>query len=160
IWEIVEKALRQPEIIAREVAQRQCNVRIEQDALERERRIFAKQVAQCEKELHKWEQAYLTEAIDVYDFKVKKAEVMTRQTSLEQELARLDAQQRLLEQTKLDTASLIEYCERARKKLCHFDLEEKRLALEALNITVVWHHDKAPEIQGSIPLDIASGTLE
>jgi len=33
---------------------------------------------------------------------------------------------------------------------------EKRLALEALNISVLWHPDKPLEIAGSIPADIAS----
>jgi len=35
-------------------------------------------------------------------------------------------------------------------------MEEKRLALEALNITVVWHPEKAPDITGSIPMEIAT----
>ncbi len=92
----------------------------------------------------------------MYDLKAKKAEVMVRRTSLEHEITRLDAQQQLLEQVELETASLVKYCQRVRDTLHRFDNEEKRLALNALNITVVWHPDKPLEIQGSIPVAIAS----
>ena len=33
----------------------------------------------------------------------------------------------------------MDYCARVRAKLQHFTLEEKRQALNALNITVIWH---------------------
>src|SRR5262249_54498266 len=103
------------------------------------------------------------EAIDLADFKAKKVDIDTRRTSLEQELARLDAEQRLIEQAELKTASLIEYCARVRAQLHYFTLAEKRQALEALNLTVTWHPEQPIEIRGSIPLDISSnaagGTL-
>jgi hypothetical protein len=38
-------------------------------------------------------------------------------------------------------------------------MAEKRLALETLNISVLWHPDKPFEIAGSIPEDIASNTF-
>lgn len=156
VWEAVERVLRQPEIIAAEVQQRKHNVSTEQSDLDRERRIFEGQIAQCDKELRKWEQAYIADAIDVHDLKAKKAEVMARRASLEREIARVDEQQQLLEQVELETASLVEYCQRVRETLHRFDNEEKRLALDALNITVVWHPDKPLEIQGSILVSIAS----
>ena len=58
------------------------------------------------RELRKWEQAYLADAIDVQDLKVRRAEVTARRTSLEHEMVRLDDQQRLLEQVALDAASV------------------------------------------------------
>jgi hypothetical protein len=159
IWEVIERALRQPEIIAAAIEERQQGVSTGQSDLERERRIFAGQIAQCDKELHKWEQAYIADAIDVYDLKAKKAEVMTRRMSLERELARVDEQQQLLERVQLETASVMTYCQRVRQNLTHFTMTEKRLALEALNISVLWHPDKPLEISGSIPVDIASDTF-
>lgn len=156
VWAAVERVLRQPEIITAEVERRRNGAHTEQSDLKRERRIFAGQSAQCEKELRKWEQAYIADAIDVYDLKAKKAEVMARRASLEREMARLDEQQRLLEQVELETASLAEYCQRVCENLHRLDNTEKRLALDALSITVVWHHDKPLEIQGNIPVAIAS----
>ena len=139
-----------------EVERRKNGVHTEQSDLERERHIFAGQIAQCDKELRKWEQAYIADAIDVHDLKAKNAEVMARRASLEREIARLDEQQQLLEQVELETASLVEYCQRVCDTLHRFDNEEKRLALNALNIAAVWYPDKPFEIQGSIPVAIAS----
>ena len=56
--------------------------------------MYEKQLAQCDKDIARWGQAYLAEAIDVQDFKGQKAEILTRRQCLEQELARLDAQER------------------------------------------------------------------
>src|SRR5262249_10254513 len=99
----------------------------------------------------RWEAAYLGEAIDLADFKAKKAEVDARRASAEREIARLDEQQRLIEQTELETASLMEYCARVRSQLQHFTMEEKRRALEALDITATWHPDwPKPKIEGNI----------
>ncbi len=78
---------------------------------------------------------------------------MVRRASLDREMARLNEQQRLLEQVELKTASLVEYCQRVRENLCQFDFTEKRLALDALNISVVWHPDKPLEIKGAIPVE-------
>jgi len=89
---------------------------------------------------------------------MKKAEVAVRRASLEREIARLDAEQQLLRQVELETTSLVEYCQSVWNTLRQFSAEEKRLALEALNISVVWHPDKPLEIRGSIPVDIASNT--
>ena len=89
----------------------------------------------------------------------RKAEVDTRRASAEQELVRLDAEENLIEQAELETASLVDYCTRVRSELQRFTIEEKRRALEALNITVVWHLEEPPEIRGSIPVHIVSNAL-
>jgi DNA repair ATPase RecN len=94
--------------------------------------------------------------IDLAEFKAKKAEVDARRTSVEQELQRLDAQERLLEQVRVDTTSLVEYCQRVQANLAQFDNAEKRVAMEALNITVIWHREKPLEITGRIPVAVAS----
>ena len=94
--------------------------------------------------------------IDLDDFKARKAEVDARRASAEQELARVDDQRHLIEQAELETASLMEYCARVRAELQQFTLDEKRQALEALNITVIWHPEQPPEIHGSIPVGLVS----
>jgi DNA invertase Pin-like site-specific DNA recombinase len=82
--------------------------------------------------------------------------VDARRVSAEQELARLDAQASVLEQGELEMAILTDYCQRVAQNLRVFDLAEKRLALGALNIRVIWYPDQPLEIQGSIPIAIAS----
>jgi hypothetical protein len=54
--------------------------------------------------------AYLAEAIDVADFKAKKAEVDARRGSVERELMRLEEEHRQLETAALETTTLIDYC--------------------------------------------------
>jgi len=158
VWEAVERALNNPTLITAELERRREGTSAQHVPLARERQHYTRQLAQCDKDVKRWEAAYLGEAIDLADFKAKKAEVDARRVSAEQELARLDTQQRLLDQAELETASLTEYCARVRSALQHFTLEEKRRALDALNITVVWHPGDAPEMHGSIPMAIAANT--
>jgi site-specific DNA recombinase len=155
VWDAVERALNNPALIAAELERRRDGTSTQQADLDRERQHYTNQLAQCDKDLKRWEAAYLGEAIDLADFKAKKAEVDTRRASAEQELARLDDQQRLIEQAELDTTSLMDYCARVRAQLQHFTLEEKRQALEMLNITVIWHPEwPTHKIEGSLPPEI------
>ncbi len=148
IWEAVEHALNNPTLIAAEVERRRAGTSTQQTDLDHERQHYTRQVAHCDKDLKRWEDAYLGEAIDLADFKTKKADVDARRTSAERELARLDDQQHLIEQAELETASLMEYCARVWSELQHFTLEEQRRALEALNITVTWHPEwSKPKIE-------------
>jgi len=89
--------LNDPALIADELEQRREDTSAQQSDLDRERQHYQHQLTQCEKDLKRWEAAYLGEAIDLADFKAKKAEVDARRASAERELARLDDQQRLIE---------------------------------------------------------------
>ena len=155
VWQAVERVLHNPALIAAEVDRRREGTSTQQTDLDREREQYNRQLALCEKDLKRWEAAYLGEAIDLADFKAKKTEIDTRRASVQHEIARLDDQQRRLEQVEVETASLVDYCARVRQNLTRFDLAEKRLALEALNIVVTWHPENPLTIQGSIPVDIA-----
>ena len=158
VWDAVEQALNNPTLIAAELERRRDGTSAQQTDLDRDRQHYTRQLAQCDKDMKRWEAAYLGEAIDLADFKAKKGEVEARRASVERELACLDAEQRTIEQAELETASLMDYCARVRSALQHFTLEEKQRAMEALNIAVVWHPDKAPDIHGSISMSIASNT--
>jgi hypothetical protein len=100
----------------------------------------------------------LDDVITLEDCKAKKAELAARRASAQQEITRLAEYQRLLEHAALETASLIAYWARVRENLRGFSMEEKRLALSALNITVHWHPDAPMEIRRSIPVEIAYST--
>jgi site-specific DNA recombinase len=155
VWSAVEWALHNPDLIAAEIERRRDGANTQQSDLDRERQHYTRQLAQCDKDLKRWEAAYLGEAIDLADFKAQKAEVNTRRASAAQEMARVDEQQRLLEQAELETAALKDYCARVRAQLQHFTLEEKQRVLEVLNIAVTWHPARpAPQIEGSLPSEI------
>jgi site-specific DNA recombinase len=156
VWQAVEDVLNNPALITDELERRREGTSTRQADLDRERQEYQRQLAQCTKDLKRWEAAYLGEAIDLDDFKAKRTEVDARRDSAEQELARLEAEQHLIAQTELETASLVDYCARVRVDLQQFTLEEKQRALEALNITVVWHPEQPLKIQGSIPVRIVT----
>lgn len=158
VWDAVQRVLKNPAVITAELARRREGTSTQQADLDRERHHYARQLAQCDKDVQRWGAAYLAEAIDLADFKAKKAEVDARRISAEQELERLMTRQRVLEQVELETATLTDYCRRVARNLHRFDLAEKRTALEALHITVVWHPDNPLEIRGSIPVAIATNT--
>jgi hypothetical protein len=154
VWHAIETVLQNPEMIAREVQRRAEHADTEQSLITRDREGFTRQLTQCDKELKKWEVAYIGDVITLEDFKAKKDEIAVRCASAEQEITRLTEQQRLLEHAVLEMASLITYCERVRANLGDFSMVEKQRALEALNISVVWHPNKPMEIRGSIPVGI------
>ena len=97
VWDAVERALNNLALIAAELDRRREGTSTQKADLDYERQQYERQLAQCEKDLKRWEAAYLGEAIDLDDFKAKKAEVDARRSSAERELAQLDEQQRLLE---------------------------------------------------------------
>jgi site-specific DNA recombinase len=155
VWQAVEHVLNNPAVITAELERRRGNARTQQGDLDGERQHYARQIAQCDKDVKRWEAAYLGEVIDLDDFKMKKAEVATRRASAEQELARLDAEQHALEQFKLETASLEAHCARVRGNSQRLTLEEKWDALKGLNIIVTWHPEwPAPKIEGSLPPEL------
>jgi site-specific DNA recombinase len=155
VWAAMEKALNDPTIIANEVKRRRDNANIQRVDLDCERKEYARQIAQCEKELSRWYTAYAKEVIDLDDFQKRKSEADMRRASAEQELARLDAEQHALEQSELETASLMAFCARVREKSKRLTLEDKRDALKAFNTIVTWHPDwPTPQIECSLPPEL------
>jgi site-specific DNA recombinase len=151
VWQAVERALNNPALIAAEVESQRGSTSVQQADLARERQHYSSQLAQCDKDLQRWEAAYLGDAIDLADFKTKKAEIDARRASVEQALTLLDDRQRLLEQSELQTAALEDLCARLRSAMHHITLEDKRQVLDALDITVTWHPEwPTPQIAGTL----------
>jgi site-specific DNA recombinase len=157
VWHAVEAALDNPARITAEVARRHAHAVDQHDELVREREALERQRARCERDVAKWEAAYLDEVIDLANFKAKKADITTQQAALEAELARVTVQQRQLEQRDAETTMLVSYIARVRDRLTTFTFAEKRLALEALNITATWQHAHPLHIQESIPVTPPAG---
>jgi site-specific DNA recombinase len=158
IWQAVERVLNDPDRIATEVARRREGTTAQQGDLDHERRQYTRHLEQCDRDIKRWEAAYVGEAIDLADFKAKKADVDARRASIAQELARLDEQQQRLIETTLETAAIEEYCARVRSNLKEFTIEEKRQALEALNVQAVWLPGQPLKMRAGIVVDIVSNT--
>src|SRR5262249_16454396 len=85
VWEAVERALHNPALIAAEFERRREGTSAQQADLDRERQHYTRQLAQYEKDLKRWEAAYLGEGIDLAGFKEKKSEAAARRASDEDE---------------------------------------------------------------------------
>jgi hypothetical protein len=152
-------ALRDPHRIAAEVLRQHAAVATRQQDLDRETHLLTTAMARCDRDLKRWEDAYLGEAITLDDFKTKRAEIDARRESLHAERARLDEHARQLDQHRVDAEALVEYCHRVRENLTHFDMPEKRKTLESLDIIVTWAPDKpVPQIDGNI--NFATSSME
>jgi site-specific DNA recombinase len=153
VWHAVEAALNNPALITDEVADRHAHAGEQHGELVREREALERQLARCERDMVKWEAAYLDEVIDLADFKVKKADITTQQAALEAEVARVIVQRQQLEQHEAQTTMLESYITRVRDQLTTFTFAEKRKALEPLNIMVTWHRPNRFEIAGNIDFE-------
>jgi site-specific DNA recombinase len=159
VWAAVERVLHNPALIATELERRRTGTATHQSAIDRDRQHYQRQLAQCDKDLTRWEAAYLDEVIDLTDFKAKKSAIDARRGGIEQELHHLDRQEQAVEQALQETVALRDYCARVRSRLQHVTLEEQHLALDALRITVTWHPERAPVIEGSIPVGTATSAV-
>ena len=153
VWKAIEAVLRDPHTIAAEMVRQHADFEARHQELDRETQLLTTALARCDRDLKRWEEAYLGEAITLEDFKAKKAEVDARRDSLHAERSRLDEQARQLDQHRVDAEALVEYCHLVHEKLEQFDIPTKRTALEALNIVVTWEPGKPLQIQGSIPIN-------
>ena len=159
VWRAVERVLRNPELIAQEIERQQADTSAQDATLERERQGYAKQLAKFEREFERLLDLYLADSINRDTFESRKALIDAKRTSAEQELARLDERRRHLDQAALHTAALADYCARIAANLHTFALEEKHVALAALNIQVTWHPERDLAITGSIPVYIETASL-
>jgi hypothetical protein len=115
ILKAVEEALKDPEVIAQEVARQHAQSQSQQSDIDAERHAIVRQLDRCTRDLQHWETAYLDDDIDAQYFKEKKAEVDARRASFEAELRRLDSHQVAIEQAARATQSLMDYCHQVAK---------------------------------------------
>jgi site-specific DNA recombinase len=161
VWKALEAAIQDPEMIADGIRTKQQEARLTQAEIDQERSAFLAQIAQCEKEVQKWEQAYLDDVIEGPELKDKKAAIALRHRSAAEELVRLDALQRTLDALTIDLSAIDTYCRRIREKLTEpVDSEKKRLIFQAFHLKASWHPETdALELSGLIPLeDIATNS--
>jgi site-specific DNA recombinase len=152
VWAAIEAVLQQPEIIAAEVTRQQADAETQRAEILREVSLVEDAFAKCDRDQQRWEQAYLGEAIDLHDFKAKKAEIATRRASLLAQRRQLQTRLDSIGQAVDHVEALLGYCARVRQKLQCFDGAEKRLALHALDIRVTWTPGQPLAIAGTIPL--------
>jgi site-specific DNA recombinase len=158
IWGHVYMVVSDPSMIIAEFKRRQDGIGAKQADLDHERQSYERQLTQCDRDLKRWEAAYLGEAIDLADFKQKKAEVDARRASAAQELVRLDAEHARIRQAELNIVSLKAFLAGEQQKLDHATVTEKRQALETLGVQVTWHPETGSSITFAFGLPVAYTT--
>jgi site-specific DNA recombinase len=152
VWNAVETLLKNPGLIAAEV--RRQHEQSDEIKAEIGRHLDAVESAllKCVREDERWTKAYAAEVIDLDELKQHRAALVTRRKSLKDQHAQLEAELNRVQSNMHHVDQLIEYCARVRKRLQTFSFEEKRLALEALDIQATWAADQALSVRGSIPM--------
>jgi hypothetical protein len=109
-------------------------------------------LATCDREAQRWADAYAGEVINLAELKAYRAEIDTRRQRLRAEIDERQTTLKMLGEAVAHVEALTGYCARVRQQLQTFDSAEKRLAMEALKIRVIWRSGEPLAIEGSIPL--------
>ncbi len=148
VWEQVRTVLLNPDLIfAHLEASREGEL---ETISEREHRAISQRLASLHMEERRLYHLYVSGRYDQKKLDDELDRVRTERSGLTSQLrevrARLDAQHEIVERKR----SIEEYCRRARENIETFDFEQKRLALDALNIRI--HIDgKRVAVSGIIP---------
>ena len=153
VWAAVERLLQQPEIIAAEVARQQATAGQRLAEVQQELSLIDAALAKCNREERRWADAYAAEVISLEELKGFRAGIAATRQGLHAERAQRQAHMDALQTAGAKVEALVAYCERVRQRLETFDMAEKQLALEALELRVTWAPDQPLALQGTIPLD-------
>lgn len=159
VWQAVMNVLQKPELITAEVERQQANTGELQAEVEHEMGLVESALAKCDKEERRWAEAYANEVISLAELKGYKEEISARRGSLQAQETELQARLEAIALVGQKTESLIVYCERVKENLKTFDFNEKRLALEALDIRATWTPGQPLDIQASISFELCSSQL-
>jgi site-specific DNA recombinase len=153
VWEAIMRVLEQPELIAAEVARRERSADAQRAEIGRQLALIDAGLAKCDREAQRWADAYAGEVINLAELKGYRAEIEARRQSLLREQAEATRQLDAIGVAVQHVGALTQYCTRVHHRLQTFDDAEKRMALHALNIRVIWTPGQPLTIQGSIPID-------
>jgi site-specific DNA recombinase len=152
VWHAIEQVLQQPDLIAAEVQRQQEDAEEQRAEILREVSLLEDALAKCEREEHRWAQAYISEVINLAELKGYRAEIAARRESVITQRQQLQTTLDTIGQAVEHVEALIGYCERVRQRLQTFDAAEKRLAFESLNVRITWTPGQPLAIEGTIPL--------
>jgi len=152
VWQAVMRVLEHPDMIAAEVARRQATAGEQREQVQQELMLLETALAKCDREEQQWAEAYAAEVISLEELKGYRAEIGVRRQSLLSQHGALQAKIETIGEMVGQVEALIGYCARVCQRLQTFDVAEKRLALEALDIRVTWIPGQPFEIHGSIPI--------
>ena len=152
VWGKIEEVLRDPTRLSAIVMRKKADIATHKQEVARERQLLTTALARCDRDLKRWEDAYLDEILTRQEYKEKKAEVDARRESLHAEQHRLEQRIRDHQQEQIDIRAIEAFCVNAAQTLTTHDIGQKRHILELFRIIVTWIPEQPLDIQGEIPV--------
>lgn len=151
VWKVVQEVLRQPEVVIQELERQQGGILLLEEEMAR-LRTSARRLADQEKRLIRlYGMGEITE-----EYLLREAnQVKKTREAQEKDLARLQQQREHLRTLDGLGERVRAFCDRVGHRLGQFDFEEKRLALQALQIKIVAGKEGA-RLLGAIPTNLAT----
>ncbi|MDQ3831693.1 MAG: recombinase family protein [Candidatus Tectomicrobia bacterium] len=153
VWTAIVRVLEQPELIAAEIIRQEQGAETKRAELRQQLALIDAGLEKCDRAAQRWADAYADEVINLGELRGYRAEIETRRQPLLAEQATYQRQLDAVGVAVQHVEALTGYCERVRQRLQTFDHQEKRVALEALDIRASWTPGQSLTIQGTIPID-------
>lgn len=158
VWAEIEHLLTKPEVIYEGVRERQKEAG-NRDSYLKELETIELRFRHAEKEKTRiWKAFELTGDEGRFTMEIK--DLDTKVDELEKRKSELERRIKAIQQGEVDIQGIQRFCELARSNLANFSFEDKRLALEALQIKV-WLDGERITIEGAVPVtkDIIASTM-
>jgi len=154
VWEKVKEVLRNPDVVLRELEKRNEQIKAAETGLDNELKLLDKRIARAEVSLQQLVRLYHLGEIDDNHIIRETKKVKADKARLIQEKEALKKRLEARNTTEYQIGALKQYCETVSTNIESFGFAEKRLALEALNITII----ASPEgikLDGTIPTEVS-----
>lgn len=151
VWEVIRQVLKHPELVIEEIKERQGNAPLLEMEIARVRAAIQRLADQEKRVIRLYGVGQVTE-----DYVLREAEQIKKaRRAKEEELANLQRQQAQLQHLEGLADRVREFCSQITARTNGFDFEEKRLALQALQVKVVVGKDGA-RLMGAVPTNLAT----
>ena len=124
-WAAVVRVLKQPELIAEEVAKQETSADAQRTEVGQRMAIIDVALAKCDREVQRWADAYAGEVINLVELQAYRADIETRRQSLLAEHAACQRQLDAIRVALQEVEALTAYCARVHQCLQAFDHAEK-----------------------------------
>jgi site-specific DNA recombinase len=131
VWNAVQEVLENPSVVLSELRRLQNS---EETALGEEMERLRKEIRKCRDQEQRLIKLYQFGEVDDGWIKSQSGPVKMMRERFEEELARLDSQMLTVTDLRAKEESMRKYCARVAANISEFDFDEKRLALQSLQI--------------------------
>jgi site-specific DNA recombinase len=155
VWEKVKEVLKDPSVILRELEKRNEKIKSADVGLDDQLRLLDKRIARTELSLQQLVRLYHLGEIDDNHIIRESRKVKADKARLIQEKEALKKRMEARITTEYQIGALKRYCETVSANIEDFGFAEKRLALEALNISLTTGPDGI-KLHGTIPTEVST----